>query len=217
MSIEPSRVAQAIVNAGRSLFDRGLSHGTSGNISARIPGGFLMTPTGASLAELDPGQLSFLDANGEFLHGPRPTKEAPLHLALYRERPKAGAVVHLHASYSTAVSCLEGIDHANALPPLTAYYVMRVGTLPLVGFFPPGDPGMAAAVGETAKDAHAMLLANHGPVVAGRDLADAMATIEELEATAKLHFILDGHKTRPLDADQVAALEKRFGKAGSDI
>jgi ribulose-5-phosphate 4-epimerase/fuculose-1-phosphate aldolase len=195
---------------GKSIFDRGLTAGSSGNISVRVEDGWLMTPTGASLGDLDPARIAKLDTSGRHVGGDAPTKESFLHVAMYEQRPKAGAVVHLHSVHSVAVSCMADVDPANVLPPLTAYYVMRVGTLPLVRYFPPGDLDLAKAVRETASRHHAVLLANHGPVVAGASLEDAVYATEELEETAKLYLLLRDIRTRPLTAEQVAELAKRF-------
>lgn len=211
MSVE-ARQREAIVAAGASLFNRGLTHGSTGNISVALPdGGWLMTPTGSSLGNLDPARLSRLDGSGNLVAGDKPTKEAFLHTTMYRERPASGAVVHLHSTHSVAVSCLDGIDHANCLPPITAYYVMRIGALPLVPYFPPGDTALAEAVGRLAGKHHAVLLANHGPVVAGTSLAAAQDAIEELEETARLFLMLRHEKVRALTSEQVSDLQRRFG------
>jgi 3-dehydro-4-phosphotetronate decarboxylase len=173
-----------------------------------------MTPTGSSLGTLDPARLSRLDAAGKLTGGDAPTKEAFLHTTMYAKRSqgrsKARAVVHLHSTHSVAVSCLDGIDHANCLPPITAYYVMRIGALPLVPYYPPGDEELAKAVGALASDHHAVLLANHGPVVAGTSLAAATDAIEELEETARLYLMLKDEKIRGLTPAQVAELRRRF-------
>lgn len=199
-----------IAQLGQSLFSRGLSFGASGNVSVRIDGGWLMTPTGVSMGEIDPERISRLDNNGEWISGDKPTKESLLHLAMYKRRPTARAVVHLHSTHSVAVSCLADIDTENVLPPLTAYYVMRVGILPLIPYFPPGDQGLVQAVDKLASNHHAVLLANHGPVVAGVSLEDAVYAIEELEETAKLFLLLANAKTSLLTQEQVDELEKRF-------
>jgi len=202
---------ERIAAVSRSLFERGLTHGSTGNVSARLADGrWLVTPTGSSLGSLEPARISLLDTDGRLLAGDPPSKEAFLHRAMYRERPRTGAVVHLHATHSVAVSVLAEVDPADVLPPLTAYYVMRVGTLPLLPYFPPGDPALAGAVEAVAGRHHAMLLANHGPVVAGRDLAAASDAIEELEATARLFLLLNGRSCRCLDAAQCEALRRRF-------
>jgi ribulose-5-phosphate 4-epimerase/fuculose-1-phosphate aldolase len=201
---------ESIVRYGRSMFERGLTFGSSGNISARLEDGWLMTPTNLALDSLDPARLARLDNNGKLLSGDSPTKEALLHIAMYRERPGSGAVVHLHSTHSIAVSCLANVNPDDVLPPITAYYVMRVGSLPLVPFHPPGDPTLADAVAKLAGKHHAVLLANHGPVVAGSSLDAAVNAIEELEETAKLYLLLRQEKTRWLTPDQVADLRKRY-------
>ena len=201
---------EALCVLAKSMFDRGLTHGSTGNLSLRTESGFLMTPTGSSLGGLDPARLAVLDAGGAHVGGDAPTKEALLHLAMYRERPRDAAVVHLHATHSVAVSVLEGVDAADVLPPLTAYYAMRIGTLPLLPYFAPGDVALADAVGAVAARHHAVLLANHGPVVSGSSLAAAADAIEELEATAKLWLLLRGERVRTLTGEQVADLGRRF-------
>ncbi len=201
---------EKIATLGKSIFDRGLTAGSSGNISVRVDDGWLMTPTGSSLGDLDPARISKLDDRGKHVGGDAPTKESFLHVAMYEQRPKAGAVVHLHSVHSVAVSCMANVDTANVLPPLTAYYVMRIGVLPLIPYFAPGDLDLARAVREMASNHHAVLLANHGPVVAGTSLEDAVYATEELEETAKLYLLLRDKPTRPLTAGQIESLEKRF-------
>jgi ribulose-5-phosphate 4-epimerase/fuculose-1-phosphate aldolase len=200
-------VRRQVVELGASLFARRLTFGRTGNISVREGSGILVTPTGASLGALDPDLLSVIDESGRHVNGPRPSKEAFLHAAVYRSRPAAGAVVHLHSTYSVAVSCLDGLPAEDVLPPLTAYYVMRVGTLPLLPYHAPGDPTLEPLAEQVAAGHSAFLLANHGPVVAGADLAAAADAIEELEETARLFLLLQGHATRPLTPAQVAALQ----------
>jgi ribulose-5-phosphate 4-epimerase/fuculose-1-phosphate aldolase len=197
---------EEICAIGASIFERGLTAGSSGNISVRTGEGWLMTPTGSSLGRLDPARLSKLGPDGRLVSGDPPTKESFLHRVMYEERPATGAVVHLHSTHSVAVSCLAEIDPANVLPPITAYYVMRVGRLPLVPYFRPGDLELAEAVRGVAGKHHAVLLANHGPVVAGSDLDAAVNAIEELEETAKLYLLLRGAKTRYLTPAQVREL-----------
>ena len=209
-----NRLRDEVCRVGQSLFQRGLTSGSTGNISVRTPdGGWLMTPTNVSMGTLDPARLSLFDADGRFVSGDAPTKEAFLHFSMYGERADAGAVVHLHSSHSTAVSIMADIDPEDVLPPLTAYYVMRVGRLPLVPYFAPGDPALADAVRGLAGRHHAMLLANHGPVVAGTSLANAQYAAEELEETAKLFLMLQNHAKRVLTPEQVADLRRRFNLA----
>jgi ribulose-5-phosphate 4-epimerase/fuculose-1-phosphate aldolase len=195
-----------LVEVGRMLYGRGLSPGTSGNLSVRTDDGFLMTPTNASLGALDAARISELDADGEHAGGDPPTKEVWLHLAMYAERPEAKAIVHLHSTYSVAVACLDAVDEDDVLPPLTPYYVLRVGRLPLVPYGRPGDESLAGAVRARAKTAHALLLANHGPIVAAPSLAAAAAAAEEIEETAKLVLLTHGLPTRVLTDEQVRAL-----------
>jgi len=209
MSAE-SRLRDDICAIGKSLFDRGLTFGSSGNISARTDGGWLMTPTNVRLGSLDPARLSKLDDAGNHIGGDKPTKETFLHIAMYHHRAKTGAVVHLHSTHSVAVSCLADVDPADVLPPITAYYIMRVGKLPLIPYYVPGDVALGDAIAAYAPKHHAVLLANHGPVVAGADLDTAANAIEELEETAKLHLLLRGERTRYLTGEQIAELQRRF-------
>ncbi len=205
-----TQARESLCRTAASLYTRGLTHGSTGNLSVRTADGYLMTPTGASLGDLDPARLSHLDVSGRLLDGDAPTKESFLHLAVYEQRPGAKAVVHLHSHYATAVSVLADANPDDVMPPLTAYYVMRVGTLPLVPYFAPGDLSLADAVRARAGKHHAMLLANHGPVVAGSSLGAASDAIEELEATARLHLTLHGRACRCLTPEQVAELKRRF-------
>lgn len=208
---QENRLRERVCALARSLFERGLTFGSSGNISLRLPeGGWLMTPTNVSMGDLDPARLSRLDAAGRHVDGDPPTKEAFLHRTMYDCRAEAGAVVHLHSTHSVAVSCLADVDPADVLPPITAYYAMRVGRLPLVPYFRPGDQRLAEAVRMFASENHAVLLANHGPVVAGRTLDGAVHAIEELEETAKLFLLLQGRRTRFLTEEQVADLRAHF-------
>ncbi len=208
---EESKTRDEICRVGASLFQRGLTFGSSGNISVKLAdGGWLMTPTNASLGELDPARLARFDAEGHLVKGDPPTKEAFLHFSMYGQRSDAKAVVHLHSSHSVAVSILADVDPEDVLPPLTAYFVMRVGRLPLVPYYPPGDETLAKAVEKLAGKHHAVLLANHGPVVAGSSLANAQYATEELEETAKLFLMLRSMPIRPLTPEQVEALRERY-------
>src|ERR1700738_63728 len=204
---------ERIVEIGRSLYRRGLSPGSSGNISARLEDGWLLTPTNSCLGELDPGSLSRLDWNGNLVSGAKPSKEYFLHLAMYQKRLQSGAIVHLHSSYAAAVSCLDGLDSASCIPPITPYFVMRVGKLPLIPYFRPGDKALAAQIAKHASRHAAVLLANHGPVVSGKELDSAMYAVEELEETAKLMLSLHGHKIRTLTEGQIQELKETFGAA----
>jgi ribulose-5-phosphate 4-epimerase/fuculose-1-phosphate aldolase len=208
--MKESTLREEIAALGRSMFERGLTHGSTGNISARLDDGWLLTPTGSNLGRLDPARISKLDWSGKLVAGDAPSKESFLHLAMYQERAKSGAVVHLHSLHSVAVSVLADVDPADPLPPLTAYYVMRIGRLALVPYYAPGDMALAEAVRGVAAKHHAVLLANHGPVVAGSSLAAAADAIEELEATAQLFLLLRGSRVRPLTEAQVTDLKQRF-------
>ncbi|MGZ4352794.1 MAG: 3-oxo-tetronate 4-phosphate decarboxylase [Gaiellaceae bacterium] len=203
-----AELRDAIVAHARSLFARGLSPGTSGNVSARVEGGFLMTPTGSSFGTLDAARLSRLDEEGRHVDGDPPTKESFLHLAIYGERPDAQAIVHLHSTHAVAVACLDDVDPDDVLPPLTPYYVMRVGRLPLVPYARPGDPALVEAVRLRARESGALLLANHGPIVAGASLDAAAGAVEEVEETAKLVLLLRGLPTRLLTEEQLAELRQ---------
>lgn len=194
----------------QSLYQRGYGCGSSGNISLRVGEELLITPTNSCMGRLDPQKIALVDSKGNHLDGDPPSKELFLHLAMYEQRSKEQAIVHLHSTYSVAASCLSDVNADDVLPPLTAYYVMRVGRLPLVPYYPPGDLSLADAVGEAARECRSVLLANHGPVVAGADLDKAVYAAEELEETAKLHLLLAGHATRPLSPQQVDDLQRRF-------
>jgi ribulose-5-phosphate 4-epimerase/fuculose-1-phosphate aldolase len=200
-----------IVRFGAALYQRGLAHGSAGNLSVRLEdGSILVTPTNSSLGYLDPERISKVSAQGDLLGGAPPSKEAFFHLAVYEERPEAKAVVHLHSTHSVAVSCLCHEDHANVLPPLTAYGVMRFGSLPLLPYYRPGDRALADAVRDAARGHRAMLLANHGPIVSGSSLAEAVFAYEELEETAKLFFLTAGREVSLLTAEAIAELNAVF-------
>ncbi len=210
-----AKLREDICRFGRSLFERGLTPGSSGNISIRRDdGGWLVTPTNASLGALDPARLSRLDASGRLLDGDAPTKEIPLHAALYETRNGDRAVVHLHSTHAVALSMLPGIDPRAALPPITPYYVMKCGPTALVPYFRPGDPAVADAIKGLAGKFSSVLLANHGPVVSGGTLEAAVYAMEELEETAKLALLLRGLNPRFLSPAQVDDLLAVFGPHG---
>lgn len=212
MSANENRLREDICRFGRSLFERGLTPGSSGNISVRLDdGGWLVTPTNQSLGFLDPARLARLDAKGKLLSGDKPTKEIPLHGAVYEARSSARAIVHLHSTHSVAVSMLPDIDPKSVLPPLTPYYLMRVGQAALVPYHRPGDPAVADAIRGLAANYSAVLLANHGPVVAGDELEAAVFAMEELEETAKLYLLLRNLNPRHMSPQQVSDLVKTFG------
>ena len=193
------------------MFDRGLTGGSTGNISARTDdGGLLVSPTGTSFGRLDPARLARFDANGRFVDGDKPTKEMPLHSAFYDTRKTTGAVVHLHSCHSVAWSMMPEVDPDNFLPPMTPYSIMKLGKVKLLPFFMPGDPAMGAAVRGLAGKRSAVMLANHGPVVAGTDVEAACNAIEELEDTAKLAMLMRGYDAKMLTAEQVNQVVTQF-------
>ncbi|NNH55424.1 aldolase [Rhizobium laguerreae] len=207
-----ARLREEICRYGRSLFERGLTPGSSGNISLRLEdGGWLVTPTNASLGFLEPARISRLDAEGRLLSGDKPTKEIPLHTALYDTRGSARAIVHLHSTHAVALTMLPEIDPRAALPPMTPYYLMRAGETALVPYYRPGDPAVADAIRGLAGKYSSVLLANHGPVVAGDSLEAAVFATEELEETAKLYLLLRNLNPRFLSPAQVADLVDTFG------
>ena len=208
---EEAALREQICTLAKSLFDRGLTHGSTGNISARTPdGGLLVSPTGSSFGHLDPSRLSCFDAKGQHIGGDKPTKEMPLHSAFYDTRSQAGAVVHLHCCHAVAWSMMPGADEDNFLPPLTPYAVMQLGRVKLLPFFRPGDPAMGVAVRRLAGKRSAVMLANHGPVVAGKDVEAACNAIEELEATARLAMLTHGHHPRLLNTAQIQDVVTSF-------
>ncbi|MEC8121018.1 MAG: aldolase [Pseudomonadota bacterium] len=206
-----AKLREQICLLAKSIFDRGLTGGSTGNISARTAdGGLLVSPTGTSFGRLDPARLSRFDADGTLIGGDSPTKEMPLHSAFYDTRSSAGAVVHLHSCHSVALSMLPDVDPDNFLPPLTPYAVMKLGKVKLLPFFLPGDPAMGEAVRGLAGKRSAVMLANHGPVVAGKDVEAACNAVEELEDTARLALLTRGMNPRMLTPDQVGRLVTEF-------
>lgn len=210
MSAE-NRIREDIVRLSKSLFDRGFSVGSAGNISAAVEDGILMTPTNSCLGFLDPARLAKLDGNGNHVSGDKPSKEVFLHRAFYETRPQTGAVVHLHSTFATALSCLAGVDPDDCIPPLTPYVVMRVGQVKLLPYVKPGDERMGGMIRELGGRHAAVLLANHGPVVSGNDIASAVYAAEELEETAKLLVLLRDAPKRLLSPENVAELKAVFG------
>lgn len=202
---------EQICEMSRSLYERGLTHGSTGNISARTEdGGLLVSPTGSSFGRLDPARLARFDATGRHVSGDKPTKEMPLHSAFYDTRGTAGAVVHLHSCHSVALSMMPDVDPDNMLPPLTPYGIMQLGKVKLLPVFLPGDPAMGEALRGLEGRHSAVMLANHGPVVAGKTVEAACNAIEELEATAKLALLTRGSGAVGLNDEQVAAVVKAF-------
>ena len=206
-----TQLREQICLLAKSMFDRGLTGGSTGNISARTSdGGLLVSPTGTSFGRLDPARLSRFDVDGQFIGGDKATKEMPLHSAFYDTRSTAGAVVHLHACHSVAWSMMPDVDEDNFLPPLTPYAIMKLGKVKLLPFFMPGDPAMGEAVRGLAGKRTAVMLANHGPVVAGKDIEAACNAIEELEDTARLAMLMRGYDAKALSPEQVQNLVTKF-------
>lgn len=212
MTDEEGKAREEMAHLCRSLFDRGFSVGTAGNVSVRLPDGILMTPTNVRLGDLDPKRISKLDFEGRHIAGDKPTKEVFLHQAFYDTRPEAGAVVHLHSTWATALSCLADINPDDCVPPLTPYVVMRVGTVKRVPYVKPGDPTMGDMIRDLQGKYAAVLLANHGPVVSGKNLFSTVAAAEELEETARLIVALRGMNTQVLTPQDVAELNTTFGR-----
>ncbi|MDC9593987.1 3-oxo-tetronate 4-phosphate decarboxylase [Xenorhabdus sp. IM139775] len=203
----------ALVEWARSMFERGYSSGGAGNISAKLhDGSFIVTPTNASFGDLQANRLSKLDAEGNWISGDKPTKEIAMHLVMYRSRLECNAIVHLHSPWLTALSCMPNLDRENCLPPITPYYVMKVGRLPVVEYFPPGDERISQEIAKLAPKHNAILLANHGPVVGGKTLRQAFFNAEELENTARLYLMLLPHGFTTLNESQVRELERRYPK-----
>lgn len=198
-----------LVRVARSLFNRGYSFGTAGNVSVRAGDLVYATPTGSSFETVRAEEIAVGTMDGTVTGNIKPTKELPFHLAAYRARPDARAVVHLHSTYATAVACLRNLDTQNALPPLTAYFAMRVPVLPVVPYLPPADEGLAVEVERLARDTPAMLMRNHGSIAIGRTLAEASALAEEIEETSRLYLLL-GDRGQPLTPEQVTELRRRF-------
>jgi ribulose-5-phosphate 4-epimerase/fuculose-1-phosphate aldolase len=209
--MKEAEAREAIARLARSLFDRGYAVGSAGNISVAVDDGLLITPTNSCLGFLDQARISKTDRVGRHISGDKPSKEVFLHQAFYETRPATGAVVHLHSTYATALSCLEDIDPEDAVPPLTPYVVMRVGRVKLIPYVRPGDPTMGDMIRGLGGAHAAVLLANHGPVVAGVDLNTAVYAAEELEETAKLSILLRGLPARTLADKQIAELWRVFG------
>lgn len=199
-----------MVDMARSLFERGYATGGAGNLSLRLPDGrILATPTGSSLGRLKAEELSVVDLDGTHLSGLRPSKEADFHLAIYHNKPECNAIVHLHSTYLTALSCLKELNYRNAIRPFTPYFVMRIGKLPVIPYFKPGSSLIGEELAKLAPFHRAFLLANHGSVVTGEDFCDAVDNAEELEETAKLLFLLKGRDVDYLTDYAIAELSSQ--------
>lgn len=205
-----AELRQQMVDMARSMFQRGYATGGAGNLSVKLPNGhYLATPTGSSFGRLVPEELSVVDETGQHISGKRPSKEVAFHLAIYNNDPNCNAIVHLHSTYLTALSCLKNLDPSNAIKAFTPYYVMRVGELPVIPYYRPGSPHIAEDLANLAGKHRAFLLANHGPIITGTDFLDAVDNAEELEETAKLFFLLDQKPIRYLTDSEVTDLKGR--------
>ena len=198
---------EEMVRLGASFFQRGYATGSAGNLSMRLEEGTLLaTPTGSCLGELVAERLSKVTPEGEWIGGDKPSKEISFHRAIYLNNPACGAIVHRLCLYLTALSCLEGLDTKNCIRPFTPYVVMRVGDVPVVPYYRPGDERLGEDLAKLAPHYKAFLLANHGPVVVGKTLREAADNTEELEETARLIFTLGDRPIRYLNDDEVAEL-----------
>ncbi|ONI72442.1 hypothetical protein BWI15_15065 [Kribbella sp. ALI-6-A] len=187
-----TEIREQVVAACRHLAAAGLSPGSSGNVSVRVGDQVLITPTGSALRRVQAEDLAQVPVDGQTSNSaPKPSKELPVHLAVYRQRPEATAVVHLHSPYATACACLPPDESGLAqLPPLTPYRVMRLGDVPLAPYAKPGSSELGDGVERLAVRHHVILLANHGSVVAGTSLDAAVELAEELETAAHLSLLL---------------------------
>lgn len=211
----PGAAARQLERVAHSIHRRGLTHGRTGNLAVRADQDILVTPSGVPLDAVSADTLSVIGPEGHHMTGPRPTKEALLHAAMLRARPGDHAVVHTHSPHSAAVSCMAGLDDDEPLPPLTAYYAMRVGRMRALPFVAPGDPAGAVMVEEAARETHALLLRNHGAIVSGQDLDVALDALEEIEHTAQIFLSLRGLPMRPLTASETAALSAPTSREAS--
>lgn len=206
-----AQLRQDLVRYARSMYERGYSSGGAGNISLKLPdGNVLATPTNSSFGDLDVEELSKVTMQGELLSGQKASKEVLMHLAMYRQRPQCGGIVHLHSPWLTALSCMPDLNYENALPPITPYYVMRVGKLPVVPYIRPGSPLIADEVEKLAINHNSILLANHGPIISGKNIREAVFNAEELEETAKLYFMLKPFGMNTLTPENVNELDSLF-------
>lgn len=215
--LDENEARQHLVTLARSLFERGLTPGSSANMSIRVADGWIITPTNSCFGFLDAAALSKLDLNGRHVSGPKPSKEFILHRAMYDQRPNDRAIIHLHSTYATLVSCLDGVDESNVVTPLTPYLLMRLGRIALIPYYPPGDERLASALFDVADRHSGVLMANHGPIVSAETPDAAMFFMEELEESCKLMMLSQapvsaGLKIRRFSADQVAELADKYGE-----
>ncbi len=209
MSVE-TRLREEVCDAGQQLYTRGYTVGSAGNISARLPDGYLITPTDACLGRLDPAKIAKVAADGSWISGDKPSKTIKLHREVYDRNPSVAGVVHTHSTHLVALT-LAGVWQANdILPPLTPYQVMKVGHIPLIPYHRPGAPEVAARVGALANEVRGVMLERLGPVIWEASVMKACYALEELEETAKL-WLMTRPKPAPLSTEAVAELVDVFG------
>ncbi len=204
-------VTAVLAATGRRLAAAGLSPGSSGNISVVRDGRVAMTGTGTDLGDLRAEDVAELTLDGVHVAGPRPSKEVAMHLAMYARNAGHGACVHVHSPFAVAASCLAPWSSTSAVPPITPYFVMRVGQTPLIPYRAPGDPEIGALIRDEPVPSRAVLLANHGQVVSGTDVDDALAAAIELEEACRIAVLTAGHDRRLLSDAQAHELAERSG------
>ena len=212
-----TQLRDEICRVGRSLFERGYVHATAGNISVRLQDGYLITPTDACLGTLDPARLARLDAQGVQTAGDRASKTLTLHRRIYEAAPQARCVIHTHSTHLVALT-LQGVwSDDDILPPITPYFVMKVGHVPLIPYHRPGDPRVAelvaqriSAMAERGTPIRAVMLDRLGPNVWHDSPAQASAVLEELEETARL-WLMCQPGPLPLGEPEIEELRRQFG------
>lgn len=201
-----------VIEAGARVAAAGISPGSSGNVSVRRGSRVYATGTGTDLGRLTSADIAVLDLDGRHVDGPRPSKETSLHLAFYRKNTDHTAVVHVHSPHAVALSCLDPWSSSSAIPPLTPYFVMRVGQTPLIPFRAPGSPELGDLVSALDLPFHAALLANHGQITSAADAGAAVEAAVELEEACRIALLTEGHARRLLPEADIAALSARWGR-----
>jgi 3-dehydro-4-phosphotetronate decarboxylase len=205
-----SRAREEIAQIGADLYQRRYTVGSAGNISARLADGWLITPTDACLGHLDPAKIAKVSSDGQWVSGDKPSKTLALHRNVYDTNPDMHGVVHTHSTHLVALT-LAGVWQPNdVLPPITPYYVMKVGHIPLIPYCRPGDPSVAERVRALASEVRGVLLERLGPVVWGSSVSQAAWALEELEETAML-WLMTEPRPAPLSDAQIDELRTTFG------
>lgn len=207
---DEARVREEICTTGASLYQRGYTVGSAGNISARLDDGWLITPTDACLGRLDPAAIAKVDLAGNAVSGGSPSKTLALHRGIYARNAQIRGIVHTHSTHLVALTLAGVWSEADVLPPITPYYVMKVGHIPLIRYRRPGDPQVAAQIAALADSVRGVLLERLGPVVWERSVAQASYALEELEETARL-WLMTNPRPEPLDAAALEELRNVFG------